>query len=139
MSILSHSDFFDAVKRFCILQSELQEKFIEKNSISNDWKYLTDLPRRGDLSVRGEKWNYVRHGLGVRFVGESGIVIDVHRDILNRRVVDAHRVCEYILSVTNFEVDGVDIYQRCVEYLRGMEKGGLLKKMDADGEAWLLI
>jgi len=128
----------EAVKNFAFLQSKLQDEFLRQNSKVIDWKYLTDLPRRGYVEVLGERWGYRRHGSGVRFESEHGLIIDVHNYILSKNVVDAHRICEYILSTTKDIEDGVDVYRDCAEALRNMELVGVVKKMDADGETWLL-
>ncbi|MGU7773981.1 DUF6896 domain-containing protein [Burkholderia sp. MR1-5-21] len=120
------------------MQSKIQDEFFRQNEKAIDWKYLTDLPRHGYVNVLGEKWDYRRHGLGVRFEGEHGLVVDIHNYILSRGVVDAHRICEYILSTTKEIEDGVDVYRDCAEALRNMELVGVVKKMDVDGEAWVL-
>ncbi|MBZ5795173.1 hypothetical protein K8353_34145 [Burkholderia contaminans] len=139
MSILTYIEFVEVVNRFAFLQSKLQDEFLRQNSKAVDWKYLTDLPRRGYVDLLGERWSYRRHGLGVRFESERGLVIDVHKYILNKNVVDAHRICEYVISAKKDIEGGVDVYQDCVEALRNMELVGVVKKMDADGEAWLLV
>lgn len=139
MSMMICREFVELVKEYVSYQSTLQGEFFKKNSKITDWKFLTDCPRNGVLGAAEANWIYRRHGVGIRFESERGLVIDVHNHISLRGVVDAHRISEYLISKKP-EVDSEsDVYVECTRLLKGMEVAGLLRRICDDEEAWILV
>ncbi|MFL9911157.1 DUF6896 domain-containing protein [Paraburkholderia sp. RL17-337-BIB-A] len=139
MPILTRDNFVTALMEFVALQSALQDKLFKSNATAQDWKYLTDLPRYGCVHAQCAKWNYSRHGLGVRFENEDGIVVDVHNHILEKGVVDAHRMNEFILSKHANLVCNPDFYSECEERLKDAEMIGVVGKIDGEEKCWILL
>jgi hypothetical protein len=139
MSILNSVEFSKVVRDFIFLQSKLRNEFLDQNKKSTDWKYLTDLRRKGIVSISGEEWMYALHGAGVRFESHEGLVVDIHKFILIENVVDAHRICEYIYSIKKNISNEIDVYKFCENSLRNMAFFGEIKKMDVNEEAWTYL
>jgi hypothetical protein len=139
MPILTRDNFVRTLEEFVALQSVLQEELFKSNAKVQDWKYLTDLPRRGYVHAQGEKWKYSRHGLGVRFENEDGIVVDVHNHLLKKGVVDAHRMNEFIVSKRANSARNLDLYSECEEGLRDAEMIGVVGTIDEKERSWKLL
>jgi len=65
---------------------------------ARDWRFLMDVPRRGEFKYEGDVWRYSVHGMGIRFEGPGGSV-DANRG-LDRfpSAFDSGRIVEYIQS-----------------------------------------
>nr|WP_147426773.1 hypothetical protein [Trinickia fusca] len=105
---------------------------------ANDWKYLTNLPRRGHIRALDMEWAYTRHGVGLRFVNGDGVVVDMHDHILKGDVIDAHRMCEYIISTQNNFNDDVKLYSKCEQALTDLESIGVIEKVGGGERLWRL-
>jgi len=127
------------VREYVSLQSVLQDEFFRCNAAVRDWKYLTDLPRRGYIHVLGKNWTYTRHGLGVRFESGEGAVVDVHNQLLDKKIVDAHRIGEYIYSVCKDIDDDANLYEECEVELNNIKMTGQIELMDVQKKIWKLI
>lgn len=138
MPLLSHESFANLLQEYVALQSALQDELIESHAEVKDWAYLTDLPRHGSISASGVTWNFTRHGLGVRFEGDNSIVVDIHNHLLEKRIVDAYRISEYIASKHEAD-DDPDLFLRCEERLKDAERLGIVDKLDLDRRAWRLV
>lgn len=139
MPILTSDNFVSTLKEFVALQSVLQDELFKSNTTVRDWKYLTDLPRHGCVHAQGAKWKYSRHGLGVRFENEDGIVVDVHNHLLEKGVVDAHRMSEFIVSKHGDSASNLDLYSECEERLRDVEMIGVVGTIDEKERSWKFV
>ena len=109
------------VKLQCDLISELKKEF----GYNRDWKYLLDIPKRGQIKMRGKNWSFVVHGGGVRFYRENAIV-DMNRNIDGKSsVFDAGRLAEYLESKKEEEV----IYNKEVRLFNFETGPGILHEL----------
>ncbi|WP_156429811.1 DUF6896 domain-containing protein [Burkholderia sp. FL-7-2-10-S1-D7] len=139
MPLLAPDEFMATVREYVFLQSALQDEFFRCNSAVQDWKYLTDLPRQGYIRALGKNWTCTRHGLGVRFESDEGVVVDVHNRILDKRIVDAHRISEYIYSICKNINDDVNLYGECEAEINNLKMMGQMELMDAQRKIWRLV
>lgn len=72
---------YEYILEFVLLQNRLTTELRIVNSNSVDFDYFLDFPRKGTLSLNGEEWEFLRHGLGFRFT---------RQDLLPHLIVDAH-------------------------------------------------
>jgi hypothetical protein len=78
----SFLSLYELISEFICLQSQLIDIFYQSFPDIKDLEYLLDCPRKGEIEILGEKWNFQRHGIGICFTGQiSGKVIDVHQGI----------------------------------------------------------
>lgn len=136
---LTHEQFFKHMKDFIFLQSSLQTEFANVNSSSSDWNFLTDIPRLGEIYSAGARWDYIKHGQGAIFTNTKGVIVDIHDHILEKNVVDAQRMNEYILSLRIRRADDEDRYQECSRILHEMESSGVIYRFEAEKDTWRLV
>jgi hypothetical protein len=136
---LTPQAFEHIILEFVALQSALQDGFLKKHETVRDWNYFTDVPRHGHIDVSGARWDYFRHGIGVRFESEMGIVIDIHNLFLEKNIVDAYRISEYLLSKFKGMQDDLDIYIECEKKLKNAELDGFIREFDPDQRSWKLV
>uniref|UniRef100_UPI003341F969 DUF6896 domain-containing protein n=1 Tax=Castellaniella defragrans TaxID=75697 RepID=UPI003341F969 len=139
MPIFIQEQFITYVNDFIRLQHALQEAFIQQNPGVRDWECLTDVPRAGEIYAAGERWRYDRHGKGVMFTNDKGLVIDVHDHVLAEGIVDAHRMNEFISSLRQAKGPDEDWYQECSRMLHEMASMGRLVRTAAGEETWRLV
>jgi len=97
-----------------------------------DWDYLLDCPRSGELQLEGERWRFRVHGAGVKFTSAGGVLIDVHRGITRAELIDAWRFMQYLESTT--PESNVHLTEAAVDAeLRKLEETGLLKRVENEG------
>ncbi|WP_174952890.1 DUF6896 domain-containing protein [Burkholderia lata] len=137
MPLLIHESFSNLLHEYVALQSVLQDELIKSHAAVKDWVYLTDLPRHGCVTASGVMWNYSRHGLGVRFEGENSIIVEIHNHILEKNIVDAYRISEYVASKYEME-DEPDLFSECEESLKDAERMGVVVKSGFDQRIWRL-
>lgn len=138
ISIFVRDRFASVVIAFVSVQSALLEAFFERNPTVRDWIYLTDVPRRTEITVGDRQWRCIRHGVGIRFEGDDGIVVDAHRVIVEGMAIDAHRIEEWIRT-TSRDIEGeVDIHELCERALEDLELTGVIEPIDAGGKLWRL-
>lgn len=90
----------ELLSKFSALQFALISEFFEIfPSAGQD--FMRDVPKNGEISVKGEMWQFRKHGQGVRFYHpESGRIVDSHRfygGIFD--VIDAWRIMQFAESV----------------------------------------
>jgi hypothetical protein len=86
------------IRRFVALQEMLLRAFIEAFPQVSDWQLLLNCPRSGEFVVDGRAWTFRRHGRGLRFKDDSGVVVDMHRALPDAEVFDAWRLLQYLES-----------------------------------------
>ena len=59
------------IHEFVVLTNKLQNQFCGSFPNIQDFKYLSDCPRKGSIEIDGQKWNFQRHGVGICFVEEK--------------------------------------------------------------------
>jgi hypothetical protein len=139
MPILTQANFLTILREFVALQSALQNEFFKNNLTAQDWSYLTDLPRRGHVHAQGALWNYSRHGLGIKFESEEGIVVDIHDHLLEKNVIDVHRVTEYVTSMLKSSASSFDFYSECEKRIDDAERNGVVEKLGKNKQIWKLL
>ena len=68
---------------------------------ARDFSWLLDFPAAGELTLRGERWSFVRHGAGVRFVRADpapNLVVDAQRSMEQPNLVDSWRLMQFLES-----------------------------------------
>ena len=136
MSILSPKEFEKVVREYVRLQTALQRAFLEQNHSVHDWRLLTDVPRHGYVDALGLKWSYKKHGLGVRFSNTKKGVVDVHNHFLSYGLVDAQRICEYIISLDERLERNVDLHFECKKALEAVWSAGKIQRSNFGDEMW---
>jgi hypothetical protein len=73
----------------------LQKKFGEVKD-----KFLTSIPKSGELCVEGLKWNFQKHGSGVLFTNnKTNVKVDIHEMFVASNLFDQWRLRIYIGSL----------------------------------------
>ncbi len=128
---------------FVDLQAQLVIE-LKRTLGARDWRYLTDLPRKGELTANGTLWTYEVHGTGVRFSSDRGIV-DMNRHLDGSpRDFDAGRLAEYLASVGQpplyFGEKVIEFdYERGPAILADMHAAGAIQRVGScDGEIYRL-
>ena len=88
----------DEVIRFFLLQNDLVKALFKAYPMAKDIEWLLDFPKNGYVHVNGDKWNFSKHGKGIRFFMEGsniGKVIDVHDNISFPELADTWRLLQY--------------------------------------------
>lgn len=131
------------IESFVELQAQLVSQ-LKRTLGARDWRYLTDLPRKGELEASGTPWRYEVHGTGVRFSSDRGIV-DMNRQLDgDPRAFDAGRLAEYLISIRQPRVAWVERvfefdYERGPAVLAEMHAAGAIQRVGScDGELYLL-
>lgn len=98
------------VKRYVAIQSALIGKLCEICGMPD--KFLINIPERGVVQLGDDEWKFNKHGLGIRFVDQNGVVVDAHSSLDDPSHVDAWRVSTYLTSIgwNSFVFDG-QIYE----------------------------
>jgi hypothetical protein len=133
------------LRRFVSLQSELARAWLRFHPEGlNPWASRR-LPRHGELFLRGERWHFHRHGVGVDFQGQdSRRVVDVHRALGTPEAFDTWRLMLYLesLNVNSVRVGARDFPtddERALEqWLKELEGLGLVERDRSEGVLWRL-
>jgi hypothetical protein len=101
------------VERFVHIQKDLLSALrLQVSSTRPLSEVLSELPRRGGVSVQEEVGEYVCHGSGVRFrEKQTAVVVDVHVDVDRPDVFDVWRLRSYFGSLGR---RGVRVLERAV-------------------------
>lgn len=137
------TDIETVIRTFTNLQTQLVGE-LKRTLGPRDWHYLTDVPRKGNISINDTPWQYKVHGTGVRFSSAHGTV-DMNRNLDgDPSLFDAGRLAEYLSSIGQKSVVWAD---RVVEFdydhgpsiLREMHATGALQRAEfCDGELYRL-
>ncbi|WP_179038331.1 DUF6896 domain-containing protein [Limnobaculum xujianqingii] len=112
---------------FITLQKDLVNAFFKTYPTVKDVTWLLDFPKRGNIKLGHDSWKFIKHGKGVMFLRETPkpeIVIDVHTNIDNPKLVDVWRLSTYFSSEF-FEADDNEIKQ----VLSEMVSAGFLREI----------
>ncbi|WP_157632079.1 DUF6896 domain-containing protein [Variovorax sp. CF313] len=128
--------------QFDVLQDRLLQGFFLKITDASDLEFLTDFPKSGAVEIDGGSWTYKKHGLGYVFLGKDGSIVDVHnRFERGSRVIDAHRLAEYVVSLNSGGVtnEAADLYLKIENSLKNLEGRGVLRRVKIAPPAWELV
>lgn len=125
------------LREYAILQERLCDALFEQYPV-DDVNLLTDLPKRGQLPLGDELWEFERHGSGVCFTHVSTKAIaDAHTSpVACPAGIDAWRLIQYLESKgikklthgsTEFAVTSEKLLERMLEQL---SREGLLDVAD---------
>lgn len=93
------------IHEFISLQVKLVDAFLQANLAARDYEWLLDFPKKGDINVDGEVWQFSKHGKGVKFFktppAHLSKIVDVHCHINNPKLVDYWRLSQYFSSYEN--------------------------------------
>lgn len=87
------------MRRYIELQSLLLATFKQAFPGVSDWEYLLDAPKTGKLQADGDTWVFRKHGRGIHFENQDGVVVDAHQHVSDEYGIDAWRVLVYIESL----------------------------------------
>lgn len=131
------------IETFVDLQAQLVTE-LKRTLGTRDWRYLTDLPRKGELEAHGTLWRYEVHGTGVRFSSDRGTV-DMNRHLEgDPRAFDAGRLAEYLASIGQPRLTwGTKViafdYEQGSAILADMHAAGAIQRVGSgDGEIYRL-
>ncbi|ACX88276.1 hypothetical protein F6Q07_02205 [Pectobacterium parmentieri] len=92
---------------FITLQDKLMKAFFIAYPDIKDFELLLDFPKIGSVLVNDDKWNFVKHGKGIKFLIEdthSVRVVDVNSDIKNPKLIDMWRLPQYFPLCNDYEI-----------------------------------
>src|SRR3712207_908778 len=93
------SDRMVLARPLLVLQQKLLTAFRGEFPNVHDWQFLLDAPKSGEVLADGELWSFRRHGSGLAFKSNAGVVIDMHRALLDPGLFDAWRLLQYLESI----------------------------------------
>ncbi|MBX5192790.1 hypothetical protein HJB86_28555 [Rhizobium sp. NZLR3b] len=105
------------------IQHQLFLAFTRNYPEASDFTYLLNFPRSGALVVDGQRWNFVRHGLGLRFVREEPIpqlVVEMHDQFGNYAKVDWWRLTLFLESM-GIPIERTEAEQAILEHDRSIQ------------------
>jgi hypothetical protein len=93
-------DLLSLLKRYSTLQVALVHELKAIHTTCIDWEYLFGLPKSGEVTVAGEKWEFHVHGVGVAFIEPlSGLRVNCHVGIQEHpSAFDSGRIVEFLQS-----------------------------------------
>lgn len=101
-------DVIQRMEEFAALQRALCIQLRESFPFE-DIRSLTDLPKRGSISLDDSYWEFQRHGSGISFIRvPEGDVVDAHAELVAQPSgIDACRLAQYFESkgIGQFEYD----------------------------------
>ncbi|MFL5350961.1 MAG: DUF6896 domain-containing protein [Hyalangium sp.] len=141
----SEAGGLELLRRFVSLQAELVKAWMQFHPEALDPWAAKRIPRHGELTVRGERWRFQRHGAGVGFQGEeSRWTVEVHRAVGTPEVFDAWRLMVYFesLNVNTVRMGARDFPtddERSLEqWLVALEGLGLVERERSGVRMWRL-
>lgn len=84
------------------LQNNLMSVFKRVYPEVKDYNLLLDCPRKGELEVNGQKWLFIKHGKGLKFIRNKPlpqIVVNIHSYLSESEVLDEWRLEQYFESL----------------------------------------
>jgi hypothetical protein len=119
----------DVLNEYAQLQGRLCRSLVSQASAPDI--EVEDLPRQGVVVQDEVAWRFQKHGAGVRFIGENGVIVDAHVEPFNfPTAVDAWRLVQYCetTGITALSLDGEEVNADDEDELDQM-----LCKLAADG------
>lgn len=101
---LPTSDVLRYCETFSKLQQGLVELWRELNPNARDLETLLDFQKQSTLNLDGVRWIAKKHGIGVRFESENGIVVDIPWGIGQPTKFDPDRVYDYLTTIKAIEL-----------------------------------
>ncbi|MEA3238135.1 hypothetical protein OP492_26125 [Pseudomonas mosselii] len=86
---------------FVELQCKLALAFLRSHPGAKDLTWLLEFPKAGEVFVDGDKWQFIRHGSGLRFekmTCKGGWVVDIHKCFHDPRIIDGWRLLQFFDS-----------------------------------------
>ncbi|ARM12379.1 hypothetical protein Bra5_CH02157 [Rhizobium phaseoli Brasil 5] len=108
------------IHEFVNLQRQLFSAFSQGYPQANDFTSLLNFPRSGAVVVDGQRWNFAKHGLGLRFVREHPVpqlVVDMHDQFGDCVKVDWWRLSLFLESM-GVAIERLEAEQAVLEYDR---------------------
>ena len=98
--------------------------FTARHPKVEDWQFLLDFPKSGEVELNGERWLFTKHGAGLLFHNlDTGAVVDIHKHIQQTSVFDIWRFERFVASIgQKYLCDNLD------EYLDKIQSTGEVKK-----------
>ncbi|WFQ79603.1 hypothetical protein PXH59_18985 [Xenorhabdus sp. SF857] len=82
--------------------------FFEVYPMVKDFELLLDFPKKGNIQIKGESWSFLKHGKGIKFFEIStNIIVDIHNNINNPKIVDIWRLIQYFSCNSEKEIEQV--------------------------------
>jgi hypothetical protein len=124
--------------RLLRLQTSLLTSFRSLFPNLRDWKWMLDSPRSGELETVGEKWAFQKHGVGLRFVSASGVVVDMHREVGRPNVFDQWRLCQFVESLHPGWAPEL-LKHQIANSLAELVRAGMVVRVNGVGELYQLV
>lgn len=87
------------LKEYVDLQIKLAQVFQDEFGQVKD-KFLTAIPKEGEISCEGSIWHFKKHGSGVIFIeNTSKVKVDIHEMAIEATLFDQWRVRTYFGSL----------------------------------------
>jgi len=138
MVAMNDDELLREIEAYSITQADLLGCFLDMHP-EMERKYLTGVPKKGELLMRGEPWRYRIHGQGVEFENDSGWIVDAHAHVIDYpHAVDAHRISGYLTS--KFQELNLleDMFDYCRDRMRELSGTGSLKEVPVATDVWVL-
>jgi hypothetical protein len=109
--------FGEELRQYIQLQGRLVRSVLSSKA-SEPLDPICDLPRSGETFIDEQRWSFFRHGTGLRFQSDQGVVVDVPTKVTDPEVFDIWRLRTYLGSLGRRGV-------KCIEKSLG-ERGVVL-------------
>ena len=85
-------------EEFVNFQENLTSVFRAAYPSANDFEFLLDFPKSGVVKHLGAEWQFIKHGVGLKFIRLSPaphLVIDIHNNFGQTRFTDDWRLKQF--------------------------------------------
>jgi len=131
--VFSDLELITHIRELLTLQEKLAEAFRDKHPNLHDWEWLLDFPKSGELQLDEERYEFRKHGAGLRFTDSIGRVVDMHCWLTNPGVFDAYRLLQYLESVVPSNVS-ILMTERDLEVrLENLRRSGQIRQAETRG------
>jgi len=87
------------INNFVLLQKRLLAEILSKYPECKSDRFLIALPKKGQILMGSEYWQFRRHGAGIEFTSVHSEVVDVHVGVTEPDFFDAYRLSLYAASI----------------------------------------
>lgn len=111
---------------FIKYQQSLSKKFIDNFPETTNSNWLLDAPKNGEIDCCGEKWNFLKHGIGISFsrvIPIPNVIIDVHNHFGESLLIDEWRFSQFLESIGCEKTK-----EEIIDFFHQMESFGIIKK-----------
>ncbi|WP_432444849.1 DUF6896 domain-containing protein [Rhizobium leguminosarum] len=112
------------IHEFLNLQYQLFSAFSQCYPQANDFTSLLNFPRSGVVVADSQRWSFVKHGLGLRFVREHPVpqlVVDMHDQFGDCAKVDWWRLTLFLESMGT-TIERVEAEQAVLDHNRHIQQ-----------------